>query len=148
MFPVNCRECNVIVSEKERQYSEKRFSQHLCFTCQKKFEKYKHLTKAAIAFYFGLKKYGLNPTLEHNDGHKTVDIALLDNHLYFEIDGIHHFEGEQAFADIQRNFFSWREGFQTFHIPNWIARNNKKLDEAAYFISDIIKQKKEKDGKK
>lgn len=34
---------------------------------------------------------GLKTTLEYDDGHKHVDITLLNEHIFIEADGLHHF---------------------------------------------------------
>ncbi len=88
-----------------------------------------------------LTKRGLVIKTEYFDGHKTVDIALPDSHLYIEIDGLHHFTNpDQIIADFKRDFFSEREGFFTLRITNQLVeRFSEQIAEAIFQVVAPVK---------
>jgi hypothetical protein len=47
-------------------------------------------TEQEQKLYSALLKRGISAELGYKDGYKTVDIALLDAHIYIEVDGIQH----------------------------------------------------------
>jgi len=97
-------------------------------------------TKYTQMLFNNLKKRGVNPQLEYFDGHKTVDIAILDAKIFIEIDGLHHYtRPEQIKADFKRNHFSDGDDFDTFHVPNELIKNH--LDEIADGIVEVIKER-------
>lgn len=52
------------------------------------------------------------------DGHKHVDIYIPKN-IYIEVDGMPHItRPEQIISDLNRDFFSFKEGFFTKHVTN------------------------------
>ena len=51
----------------------------------------KFSSKQTLRLYDALCKKGIKAQLEYSDGHKTVDIAILEPHIYIEVDGIQHF---------------------------------------------------------
>lgn len=80
-----------------------------------------------------LRQRGIEVKLEHWDGHKHVDIAILDASIYIEIDGLHHFTNPvQIKADFKRTHFSDSAHFDTVHIPNEL------IDEHVERIADAI----------
>jgi very-short-patch-repair endonuclease len=83
-----------------------------------------------------LTKRGLVVKTEYWDGHKTIDIALLDSHLYVEVDGLQHFTNpDQIIADFKRDFFSEREGFFTLRITNQLVeRFSEQIAEAIFQV--------------
>ena len=57
--------------------------------------------------YDSLVARGVNAVLEYNDGHKTVDIAVLDAKLFIEVDGLQHFtDPTQIIRDFKRSHYS------------------------------------------
>ena len=78
--------------------------------------------------------------IEKFDGHKTIDIAIVEKRVNIEVDGIHHNANpQQAFADLQRTYFSFLKGYLTLRIPNSLVRNN--LEETADMITEILNNK-------
>ena len=57
--------------------------------------------------------------VEHWDGHKHIDIYIPKDNLYIEIDGMHHITNPvRVISDLNRDYFSFKEGFFTKHITN------------------------------
>ena len=82
----------------------------------------------------------MNAQLEYSDGHKTVDIAVLNAHLYIEVDGIQHFtNSEQIIRDFKRNHYSDGDDFSTFYVTNQLI--DKYLDEIADALVKVISEK-------
>ena len=74
--------------------------------------------------YEALKSKGIDAQIEYFDGHKTVDIAILDAHIYIEVDGIQHFTNpKQIMSDFKRYHFSDGDDFNTFYVTNQIIDN-------------------------
>ena len=95
-----------------------------------------------IALYEALLKRDVNVIPQYNDGHKTVDLAIPDSKLYIEVDGVAHCSNEKsAFADLQRSYYSLKEGFVTLRIPNVLTED--KLNETAEMIADLAKVRKD-----
>lgn len=85
---------------------------------------------------------GLHPILEYSDGHKHVDIAILESKIFIEVDGLHHFiDPKQIQADFKRNHYSDGDDYDTIHIPNLIIEHH--CDEIAKAIT-ILAQKRAK----
>ncbi len=78
--------------------------------------------------------------MEYSDGHETVDIAVLNAHLYIEVDGIQHFtDSEQIIRDFKRNHYSDGDDFSTFYVTNQLI--DKYLDEIADALIKVINEK-------
>jgi len=91
----------------------------------------------AKLLYEALCKRGVDAILEHSDGHKTVDIAILSAHMYIEVDGIQHFtDPEQIMRDFKRNHFSDGDDFRTFYVTNQIVETH--LDDVADAIVRVV----------
>lgn len=52
---------------------------------------YKQPTAREKALHGELIKRGIDATLQYNDGHKMVDIAILPARLFIEVDDLRHF---------------------------------------------------------
>jgi len=100
----------------------------------------KFSTTQAKALYGALRKRGVDAILEHFDGHKTVDIAILGAHIFIEVDGINHFvDPEQIMRDFKRNHYSDGDDFSTFYVTNQII--DKYLDKVADAIAEVARKK-------
>jgi very-short-patch-repair endonuclease len=94
-------------------------------------------TRHALVLYLLLKKMGIPAELEKYDGHKRIDIAVVEAKLNIEVDGRHHnTDHNQALSDLQRTFYSLEKGFYTLRIPNTLL--SKHLAETAKYIADIV----------
>lgn len=81
----------------------------------------KYASKHAQMLYEALCNKGLKVELEYSDGHKTVDLAILQPRIYIEVDGIQHFTNpEQILRDFKRYHFSDGDDFNTFYVTNQI----------------------------
>lgn len=99
-------------------------------------------TDQEIALYEALLKRKVNVIPQYNDGHKTVDLAIPEAKLYIEVDGVAHCSKEKsAFTDLQRTYYSLKEGFVTLRIPNVLTED--KLNETADMIADLAKVRSE-----
>jgi len=100
----------------------------------------KYSSNQTRLLYKALLKRGVNAQLEYSDGHKTVDIAVLNAHLYIEVDGIQHFtNSEQIIRDFKRNHYSDGDDFSTFYVTNQLI--DKYLDEIADALVKVISEK-------
>jgi very-short-patch-repair endonuclease len=100
-------------------------------------------TKQARMLYEALREKGVNAQLEYSDGHKTVDIAILDAHIYIEVDGIQHFtDPEHIMKDFKRSHFSDGDDFNTFHVTNQIIDRylNEVVDALVKVVEMIAKK--------
>ena len=100
-------------------------------------------TRYSKALYNSLKARGIEAKLEHWDGHKSVDIAILPAKLYIEVDGIHHYlDSHIVVKDIMRDNYSNEAGFHTVHVSNsaiWY--------DLALIANTIAKLSKERESK-
>jgi len=93
--------------------------------------------------YDALTKRGIVAELEYSDGHKTVDIAILQPKIYIEVDGLHHFtDPVQIMRDFQRYHFSDGDDFNTFRVTNHIVENY--LDEVVEALVKVVEIKSQK----
>lgn len=87
-----------------------------------------------------LQKRGIAIVLEHSDGHKHVDIAILSAKIFIEVDGIHHLtDPEQIIRDFKRDHFSDGDDFDTIHIPNELLKTH--LEQIANAIAEVVKKR-------
>lgn len=90
--------------------------------------------------YDALRTKGIIAQLEYSDGHKTVDIAILQAHLYIEVDGIQHFtNSEQIMRDFKRYHYSDGDDFSTFYVTNQLIDTH--LDEVVNALVKVIETK-------
>lgn len=103
--------------------------------------KQKYASKQAQALYEGLLQKGVKAELEYSDGHKTVDIAILEARLFIEVDGIQHFtDANQILRDFKRYHYSDGDDFSTFYVTNQIIENYlEEVVEALVKVIDIKK---------
>lgn len=105
-------------------------------------ENQKYLSIQAKALFDALCMKGIKAELEYYDGHKTVDIAILEAKLYIEVDGIQHFtNAEQIMRDFKRNHFSDGDDFSTFYVTNQIIDNY--LNEVVDAITEVVRKRSE-----
>ena len=95
-------------------------------------------TKAALLLKDCLEEKGIQVVLQHWDGHKHIDIFLPSGNMYIEIDGLQHYlSARQIISDMERDFWSHKNGFKTFRIPHFVALTNyKKVTEAIVNVLD------------
>ncbi len=94
-------------------------------------------SKHSKLLFDALISRGVNASLEYNDGHKTVDIAVLDAKLFIEVDGLQHFTNpEQIMRDFKRSHYSDGDDFRTFYVTNQIIE--KYLDQVADALAKVI----------
>jgi very-short-patch-repair endonuclease len=90
-----------------------------------------------------LSGYGWKVELEKYDGYKHIDIAVTEARVNIEVDGRqHHTSTRQAFADLERTYYSFKKGFITLRIPNILVRNPAVIDETAKFINKFLQESK------
>ena len=98
------------------------------------------ITPQVKSLHEALAKRGIKSIPEYSDGHKHVDLAILEAKLYIEVDGIQNFtKPEQIIADFQRVHYSDRDGFVTFFVTNQIIE--KYLDEVANALVVVVKER-------
>jgi very-short-patch-repair endonuclease len=101
----------------------------------------KKLTPHAQLLFDALIKKGINAQPEYSDGHKHVDIAVLDAKLYIEVDGLNHFtDSEQIMRDFKRSHYSDGDDFSTFYVTNQIIDNY--LEEVVNALVKVIGERK------
>ncbi len=138
-----CVICNEYVHQIVYTYALDNFGQPLCRACQDWYRygvENNKTTNETLQLFLALKARGVPAEIEKFDGHKTIDIAIVEKRVNIEVDGIHHNANpQQAFADLQRTYFSFLKGYLTLRIPNSLVRNN--LEETADMITEILNNK-------
>jgi len=100
------------------------------------------ITPQAIILSEALRYRGIRNELEHDDGHKHVDIYIPSAKLNLEVDGKYHLtDPEQWFCDLKRDLHSHNEGKSTIHIPNHYVDTD--LDRLANVIAEVIRKKRQ-----
>lgn len=101
---------------------------------------YTQPTAREKALHDELIKRGIDTKLQHNDGHKTVDIAVLPARLYIEVDDLRHFtDPDQIERDLKRNHFSDGDDFATYYVTNQIIDNY--LEKVADALAEVVKRR-------
>ena len=138
--PGHCRNCSAAINQHVISYSTKTFGHPLCIPCQQDVgNKLNFSTKETIDLYFSLKERGVPAELEKFDGYKTIDIAVVQARVNIEVDGVHHANNaDQAFADLQRTFFSFKKGFLTLRIPDVLVKQN--LNQTADYVTEFLNE--------
>lgn len=91
-----------------------------------------------------LQGYGWNVELEKWDGHKHIDIAIVEAKVNIEVDGKqHNLDKEQALRDLQRTYFSFKKGYVTLRIPNCLVQDAATIERTAKFIDKFLKESDE-----
>lgn len=76
-------------------------------------------TKEASDLKNALYKRRVKVYVELDDGYKHIDLAIPKARLNIEVDGIKHLtDPNQIVADLDRGYFSHKNGYNTMHIPN------------------------------
>ena len=100
----------------------------------------KFVSSHAKLLYDALIKKGVNAQSEYWDGHKTIDIAILETKLFIEVDDLRHFtDPEQIIRDFKRNHYSDGDDFRTFYVTNQII--DKFLDQVADAIVKVVEMR-------
>lgn len=94
-------------------------------------------SEQANRLYCALLKRGVKAELGYSDGYKTIDIAILNAHIYIEVDGIQHFTSpKQILSDFKRYHFSDGDDFRTFYVTNQIV--DKYVEEVADALTEVV----------
>lgn len=97
----------------------------------------KSASESTRLLYEALKARNIDVILEYNDGHKTVDLAILDAKLFIEVDGLQHFTNpDQILRDFKRSHYSDGDDFRTFYVTNQIIE--RYLDQVADALAKTI----------
>lgn len=97
-------------------------------------------TPETVALKEALEKLGIEVKLEVFDGFKHIDIEISKAKLDVEVDGVYHLTNpNQILADLNRSYYSHKDGFNTIHIPNEIVR--KYLKEISEGLAEASKIK-------
>lgn len=106
-------------------------------------KKYRTPTKEAAELKAALEKQGVRVLVELHDGHKHIDLAIPKAKLNIEVDGIQHLTNpQQILADLNRGYYSHKNGFNTMHIPNEMIRLHLKDISEALAEASKIREKK------
>lgn len=101
-------------------------------------------TKSVKPLADALHKRGIECKLEHSDGHKHVDIAILKSRIFIEVDGSQHVDNaEQIMRDFKRDHFSDGDDFSTLHVSNLLLNNQDELEKIANAIADVARRREE-----
>lgn len=104
-------------------------------------------TEHEIKLIEALRKRDVEFEVHHWDGHKHIDIYIPKDNLYIEVDGIPHvIQPEKIISDLNRDYYSFKEGFFTIHITNEAIDNH--LEEIAEAIYSVSKNMPNKIGEK
>jgi very-short-patch-repair endonuclease len=87
-----------------------------------------------------LRSYGWNVEFEKWDGYKHIDIAITECKVNIEVDGGQHtWNVQQALADLERTYYSFKKGFVTLRIPNVLVHNKETTQLTARFIDKFLR---------
>lgn len=99
------------------------------------------ITPQTRELYEALVTKGVFARLEYTDGHKHVDIAILNARMFIEVDGLHHFiDSHQIIRDFKRDHFSDGDDFATLRIPNIVLEHH--LQEVVDAIVEVVNIRK------
>lgn len=137
---MQCSYCNEPISDGVWNFSEDVYKMSLCRKHQFWFQKTlqsNRTTRETLYLFLRLKQNNLNPILEFWDGFKTVDIAIPHANIHIEVDGRqHNTDHLVALADLQRTFFSLKNGITTIRIPNSLVHEG--LEDCVDCLTQII----------
>lgn len=101
-------------------------------------KKFRNPTKEADDLKKALEERGVKVLVELGDGFKHIDLTIPSARINIEVDGIHHLtDPKQILADLERDYFSHKNGYDTMHIPNKLLHLH--LDEIADALSHASK---------
>ncbi len=138
--PGHCRNCSAAINQHVISYSTSTFGHPLCIPCQQDLgNKFNYSTKETINLYFSLRDRGVPAELEKFDGYKAVDIAVIEARVNIEVDGVRQVNNaDEAFADLQRTFYSFKKGFLTLRIPSVLVKQN--LNQTADYVTAFLNE--------
>ena len=97
-------------------------------------------TKQVDLLAKALLKRGLVPQIEYYDGHKHIDIALIEAKLFIEVDGLQHLlNPDSIISDFKRDHYSDGDDYSTFRIPNSVV--DKSCEKLADAIAEVAKRR-------
>ena len=87
---------------------------------------------------------GVKCVLEHpTDGHKHVDIRLIEAKIDIEVNGDEHYTNPERLAsDVKRRYWSSKEGYVTIQIPNHIIDLDQKFNEVVEALFQVSMTRK------
>ena len=100
-------------------------------------------TKEACDLKEALEKKGIRVYKELHDGYKHIDLAIPKAKINIEVDGIQHLTNpNQILSDLNRGYYSHKNGYDTMHIPNEMIHSHlKEISEALAEASKIRERK-------
>ena len=138
----SCIECKSSLQLNVFNYSLENFGAPLCYNHQI-FIKNKRTTPETLKLYFALRILGVPAELEKFDGHKKIDIAVVEAKVNIEVDGLQHrYNPCQALADLKRTYYSFKKGYVTLRIPNTLI--NWNVNETAKYIVSFLHESEER----
>lgn len=100
-------------------------------------------TQETLDLKEALEKLGVEVQIEVFDGYKHIDLEIAKAKLDVEIDGIHHLiNPNQILADLNRGYYSHKDGYNTMHIPNEMI--HKHLSEISKALAKACKIRESK----
>ncbi|HAM88586.1 MAG: hypothetical protein US83_C0011G0049 [Candidatus Falkowbacteria bacterium GW2011_GWC2_38_22] len=132
-----CERCKEEISKEVNDYSQKYFNKSLC-----KKNHHQPTFETSKLGHLLSDKYYWEVEFEKYDGYKHVDIAIDKARVYIEVDGQHHsYNQEQALADLNRDFFSFKEKYITIRIPNILTKDYKTIIRTANNLNELLKER-------
>lgn len=102
--------------------------------------KTKGTSEQARLLHSALRQRDVEAEIEKYDGHKHIDIAIVQAKLNIEVDGIFHYLDADAMeTDLRREYFSEEKGYDTIRIPNFVIEQN--LDKVADTITEVVERR-------
>lgn len=106
-------------------------------------KRYRNPTKEADSLKKALEEHGVRVLVELHDGYKHIDLAIPRAKLNIEVDGIQHLtDPKQIIADLNRGYYSHKNGYNTMHIPNEMI--NLHLKEISDALAEAVKTREKK----
>jgi very-short-patch-repair endonuclease len=103
----------------------------------------KTTSKTSLLLAEKLKAKDIYLETEKFDGYKHIDIVIPKALLNIEVDGKQHFtDSSQIIRDLDRQYYSNRGGFATFHISNIVLDNY--FDEVVLALVEVSKKRIER----
>jgi very-short-patch-repair endonuclease len=128
-----CNKCKKSISDDDYRLSMENFDRAFCKDCKP--------TDEARKLGNLLRNKGWDVKFEKSDGHKHIDIAIVDAKVNIEVDGKHHsLNAEQALADLKRTYYSFKKEFLTLRIPNCLVQDDKTIEKTAEFINKFLRE--------
>ena len=102
--------------------------------------KHSKATWYALKLERALNRNGVKTEIEYYDGHKHVDISLLEANINIEVDGMQHYiKAKQIEADFRRIRGSIKNGEDTIHIPNVLVKTHRR--KIARAIAEVVEKR-------